>query len=267
MKQLKKHLIVWSRLIRLELMTDLQYRLNFLFTFLATTAWLICELLFIHFLLQSYHTIAGWNEYQIGLLVGTNQIWVGGAFYLIIWPSLVTFAELLRSGAADKIFTLPIGTRFYVSIFKFNWTSLSIAVNGVVLMIYCMIKLQLTFTFLNIICYFVLLLVSGWIIYCIQYIAMSTTFWFTKAGSILYFVNILDRFTRFPYEIFAKGILFIFFTFVVPVVIISNVPVRALLGILDVKLVLYSIITAVIFTIISQIVWKVGLRRYESASS
>ncbi len=49
--------------------------------------------------------------------------------------------------------------------------------------------------------------------------------------------------------------------------IISNVPVRALVGILDIKYAFYSVIVAVIFTIISNVIWKMGLKRYESASS
>jgi len=267
MNRVKKYLKVWFRLVKLEIITDMQYRLNLLFGFLGTSAWLACELLFIHFLLQRYDTIAGWNEYQIGLLVGTNQLWVGGAFYLIIWPSLVSFFELVKYGDSDKLLTFPIKTRFYISIHKMDFSSLSILFNGLIILIYCLLKLGISLTLMNIICYVFLLSISIWIIYCIQFIVMCAVFWFTEVGSVLYIINAFDRFSRFPYEILGKGTLLIIFTFVIPIMIISNVPVRALVGILDIKYAFYSVIVAVIFTIISNVIWKMGLKRYESASS
>ncbi|MBU0975784.1 ABC-2 family transporter protein [Patescibacteria group bacterium] len=248
-------------------MTDLQYRLNFVFSFFATASWLVAELLFINFLISDYSSIAGWNTYEIGLLLGTNQIWVGGFFYLIIWPSLGTFAEYVRTGSSDKIFTYPINARFYVSTFKTNWTSLTILLNGLILIGYCFFKLGYLPNLPQILTYIFFMLISGWMIYCIQFIATSIVFWVTNAGSFLYIVNTIDRLSRFPYEIYTKGAFFILFTFVIPIALISNVPSRALLGIFDFKYAVYSILVALALTALSGLVWKAGLKKYESASS
>lgn len=267
MKQVKRYFKIWGILIRLGLMTELQYRLNFLLTFIATTSWLIAEIMFIYFVTQRFNAIAGWSQNQLILLLGVNQIWVGGAWFPIIWPSLVTFAERIKSGEADKIFTLPINTQFYISVFRISWSSFSVMINGIILVTYSLTKLEVVPSFNAIFSFLVLISISSWIIYCIQYIAMSLTFWLIETGSHLYIVYTMDRLCRFPYEIFAKGSLLILFTFVLPVSIITNVPARALLGILDWEFVVYALIVAIWLTIVSQVVWKMGLRRYESASS
>jgi ABC-2 type transport system permease protein len=267
MRQVKRYLKIWRILIKLELMTDFQYRLNFLLTFIATTSWVIAEILFIRFVTQKYETIAGWNFNQLNLLLGINQIWVGGFFYFIAWPSLVTFSEMIKEGGADKILTLPINTRFYISVFRISWPSLGIMINGIILTIFSLVKLEVTVTFSSVVLFVIFLLLSCWIIYCIQYIAICITFWLIEAGTYLYLINTFDRLSRFPYEIFIKGSFFILFTFVLPVSIITNVPARTLLGILEWKFVIYALIVAIWLTIVSQIVWKMGLRRYESASS
>jgi ABC-2 type transport system permease protein len=266
-KKTQRYLRIFKILLRIELMTDIQYRLNFVFTFLSTTLWVLSELAFLSFLLLRYQTFAGWNIYEMALLVGFNQLWAGGVLYFIVWPSLITFAEYIKAGAIDKILTYPISTRYYISVFRINWASLSIVFNGVVIIIYSLVKLKYFPSIGQIILFFILGLLSYWIIYCIQFIASCLTFWLTNAGSYLYIISTLDRLSRFPYEIFSKGIFFMLFTFVVPVTIISNVPVRALIGILDWKFVLYTSIVAIIFSILSHVLWKLGIRRYESASS
>lgn len=266
-KKIKKYLKIFYFLAKLDFMIDLQYRVNFIFTYFATSFWLVSELLFIHFLLYRYTTIAGWDYFKMALLIGVNQIWVGGAFYFIIWPSLASFAELIRTGGADRIFSLPISTRFYVSAFRTNWSSLLISVNGLIVCAYSLNKIGVSLSIGKILLFLVLISLSIWIIYCIQFIAMCFTFWLTRTGSILYIIGTIDRLSRFPYEIFSKGILFILFTFVLPIAIICNVPARALIGILEVRYVIYGLIVVLILTILSQIIWKLGLRRYESASS
>ena len=263
----RKYTKVFKRLVKLELMTDLQYRLNFLFVFLSTTAWLFAEILLLQFLVARYDSIAGWNIYQLAFLVGVNQLWVGGAFYFIIWPSLASFAQMIKTGASDKLLTLPINTRFYISVHKINWTSLTICLNGILLCIYCVAKLQLTISFEQIMLFGVFIFISTFIVYCIQFIATCITFWLINAGSFLYIVNTVDRLSRFPYEIYLKGVFFFAFTFVLPIAVISNVPARIVFGTIEVKFLVYALVVAIMLYVISSVLWKKGLRRYESASS
>jgi len=250
-----------------ELMTDLQYRINFLFGFLGTIGWLFGELAFLHFLIGQYDSIAGWDFYEMALLVGINQIWVGGLFYFMVWPSLSTFAEYIRTGELDRILVRPIESKFYLSVFRIDWPSLAIAFTGFIVVCYSLLHIPGSITISSVLSFIPLLILSCWIVYNVQFIASCSAFWITNAGSAIYIIGAIDRLSRFPYEIFTKGIVFILFTFVVPITIISNVPARALLGILEFKYVLFSLFIGLVLFMVSRIVWKLGLRRYESASS
>ena len=263
----KKYFRVLRTFVKAELMTDLAYRVNFIIIFVGSLFWVIAELAFFHFLLLKYQAIAGWNYNQILLLVGVNQLWIGGCFYLIVWPSLTTYAEMIRTGGLDKILTLPIQTRFYISVFKFDWTSLTMMLQGIIITIYAFTKMNAVFTIERFIAFIALLVLSYWIVYCIQFIVSSSTFWLTKAGSVQYVISALDRVSRLPYEVLSKGILFVVFTLIIPVAIIGNIPARALLGILDLEYLAYGVVSALMLTVVSHIIWKLGVRRYESASS
>lgn len=263
MKNIRKKIKIFARFVRLEFMTDLQYRTNFVLKFFATTGWLISELLFINFMMYRYNNIAGWGLFEIAALVAVNQIWIGFAFYFMIWPSLATFARDVREGRADQYFLKPVSARFLVSIFRLDWSSLTIGLNGVIVLIYSLIKLNIQVTLLSSIIFIAMLFLTMWIVYCIQFIVTSMVFWMKNASNIIYFISSIDRLSRFPYEIFAKGIFFIVFTFIIPVTIITNVPTRALLGILEWDFVFYTLVSAVMLTLVSQIVWKAGVKRYE----
>lgn len=121
-----KHFKILTIYIKTWIMISLQYRINFLFSFLGTSLWLISELLFFYFLFARYNVIAGWTYEQIIVLIGVNQMWIGSIYFPMIWPSLVRFSEQIRKGGIDKLLTLPISARFHVSIQKFDWTGITV---------------------------------------------------------------------------------------------------------------------------------------------
>ena len=264
---MKRLLKITVLLVRSEIMIDLQYRINFLFSFIGVYFWLFAELLFFNFLLNRYKAIAGWSFEQILLLVGINQMWVGGFFYLIIWPSLTTFANLIKGGGIDKILTYPVNTRFFLSVFKFDWTSITMFVQGLVLTIYALTKLSLNLSVSSVILALLLFLLSGWLVYSTQYMISCFMFWLINAGSIQYFFQAFDRFSRLPYEIMTSKFVFVIFTLLIPIALVSNLPARALLDVLDWQIVSWGIFSGIFLFILSHIVWRLGLKRYESASS
>jgi len=102
--------------------------------------------------------------------------------------------------------------------------------------------------------------------YALLLILMSLAFWMTRAqGFINAYYNVF-QIARLPREAF-HGMTRIVFTWAVPLLLIANVPARALLyGLNAHDLAAMAGVTALLFAL-STAIFQTGLRRYGSASS
>jgi ABC-2 type transport system permease protein len=95
---------------------------------------------------------------------------------------------------------------------------------------------------------------------------MSLAFWMTRAQGFMFAYYNVFQIARLPREAF-HGVTRIAFTWVVPLLLIANVPARTLLyGLNGLDLAGMAGATAVLLTL-SRVVFQAGLRRYGSASS
>jgi ABC-2 type transport system permease protein len=95
----------------------------------------------------------------------------------------------------------------------------------------------------------------------------SVSFWTVRAQGIVWGYYNLFNIARMPDEAF-RGVFKGVFTFVLPVLLVSNVPVRVLAGKITspfVCLVLFGL--GIFWAVCSEWFWRFSLRRYTSASN
>jgi ABC-2 type transport system permease protein len=100
-----------------------------------------------------------------------------------------------------------------------------------------------------------------------MFILASISFWTVRAQGIVWGYYNLFNIARMPDEAF-KGVFKAVFTFALPVLLVSNVPVRVLSDRLESwhSWMLLLLIGAM-WALISEWFWSLSLRRYTSASS
>ena len=115
---------------------------------------------------------------------------------------------------------------------------------------------------------FLALCVVGVLIhYCLMFMRAAVSFWTVRAQGIVYGCYNLFNIARLPDEAF-RGVFKAVFTFVLPVLLVSNVPVRLLTDTLHSQAWLLVLLAmAVVCALASEWVWRISLRRYTSASS
>jgi len=92
--------------------------------------------------------------------------------------------------------------------------------------------------------------------------------WTVRAQGIVYGYYNLFQIARMPDEAFGRGAFRAVFTFALPMLLVSNVPVRLLTDKLaSLEPILLLLGMAVICAAVSEWVWRVSVRRYTSASS
>ena len=95
----------------------------------------------------------------------------------------------------------------------------------------------------------------------------TVSFWTVRAQGIVYGYYNLFNIARMPDEAFPRGIFKSVFTFALPVLLISNVPVRLLVDRMTSSSCLLLLGMAVGCALLSTWIWRISVKRYRSASS
>src|SRR5438445_335355 len=118
---------------------------------------------------------------------------------------------------------------------------------------------------------FVLLFVCGLAIaYSFLLLLMSTSVWLVRNQNLMELWWLFTSLMRYPREIFRgswASPLGWFFTFIVPILIVVNVPAHLMVKAMDVRAAGLMLLAAVVLLFLSRRFFRHALRRYRSASS
>jgi ABC-2 type transport system permease protein len=103
--------------------------------------------------------------------------------------------------------------------------------------------------------------------YSLMFILAAISFWTVRAQGIVWGYYNLFNIARMPDEAF-RGAFKAFFTFALPVLLVSNVPVRVLKDkVASPSSWVILLALGVVWALISEWFWRLSVRRYTSASS
>ena len=103
--------------------------------------------------------------------------------------------------------------------------------------------------------------------YSLMFLLGTISFWTVRAQGIVWGYYNLFNIARLPDTAF-RGTYRTVFTFILPVLLVSNVPARTLLDRMDSPVSLLVLgLMAVVCLALSEVVWRAALKRYTSASS
>ena len=263
---LGRYLTIYLALWKNSVTRETMFKGNFLLWILVEIIWFSLQLCFIRVLFLHTDTIGSWTQWQVVMLVGASQFiqQIYQAFFLI---NCVNLSELVRTGKMDFLLLLPINPRFVVSLRQVDLGGFINAGFGVVVMLYAARQIPIAPSIATVLGFLALCVVGVLIHYCLMFMLASVSFWTVRAQGIVYGYYNLFNIARLPDEAF-RGVFKAVFTFVLPVLLVSNVPVRLLTNTLHSQgwlLVLLGM--AGLCALASEWVWRISLRRYTSASS
>lgn len=257
---------VYAALWKNSVTREMIFKTNFLLWIVVEVLWFGLQLSFIGVLYLHTETIGTWTQWQVVLLIGASHFiqQIFQAFFLINCTNL---SELVRNGKLDFLLLLPVNTRFVVSLRQVDLGAFVNATIAVFVMSYAAIRLGLTPTPGRVLSFLVLCLAGVLIHYSLMLLLASLSFWTVRAQGIVWGYYNLFNVARMPDEAF-RGLFKAVFTFAIPMLLVSNVPVRLLTHRLEspTQLLLLIAMAALCF-VVSQWGWRASLRRYTSASS
>ena len=122
-----------------------------------------------------------------------------------------------------------------------------------------LLKLALVFPLL-------LLLTSTTLLYSLWILTICAAFYVVRVDNLTFFFSSLFDAARWPASVF-RGALAFFFTFVIPLAVMTTFPAQAMLGRLPLTSLVGAILGSLAFAAASRWMWLRSIGRYTSASS
>lgn len=264
---LKRYLTIYIALWKNSVTRETMFKGNFVLWIIVEMLWFALQLGFISVLYLHTEQIGSWTKWQVVLLVGVSHFiqQIFQAFFLV---NCINLSELVRSGKLDFLLMLPINTRFLLSLRQVDLGGFVNAASAMAVMIYAAGKLQLSPALPTLLGFGALCLIGICIHYCLMFSLATVSFWTVRAQGIVFGYYNLFNIARMPDDAFPKGGIFrSVFTFVLPVLLVSNVPARLLTERLTSTSCLLLIGLAVGCALASEWIWRISVKRYTSASS
>jgi ABC-2 type transport system permease protein len=266
MKTLSRYFGIYAALWKNSVAREMSFKSNFILWIVVEVLWFALQLSFIGVIYLHTNHIASWTKWEVIMLIGASHFiqQIFQAFFLVNCANL---SELVRTGKLDFLLLLPLNTRFVISLRQVDLGGFVNAGSAVAVMTFAAHKMDYMPTLAQMFG-FLALCVCGIIIhYSLMFLLASVAFWTVRAQGIVWGYYNMFQIARMPDEAF-RGIFKGVFTFIIPMLLVSNVPVRVLANKLaSPSQMLLLVGMSVVCFVISEWGWRVSIKRYTSASS
>ena len=264
---MKRYLEIYGLMIRNSLIREMNFKANFLLWMVVEFLWFLGQIVFLEVLFAHVDSIGDWSKWECVLLVGTHQI-TSQIFQAFFYVNLSELPELIRTGRLDIMLLLPVDPQFAVSTRKFGMDNVVNAIVGACIVVFSLFQLHIVPHFHQVVLYLVAIAFGVSVHYSIMFGLATIAFWIVRAQGLIYGYYNVFNIARYPDVVF-HGAFKVIFSYLIPVIIVANVPTRILSRALEAPLsglAQLAAVSAFIF-FVTRTFWSFALRRYSSASS
>ena len=264
---MRRYFEIYGIMMRNSLIREMSFKANFVLWMLVEVLWFCGQIFFFGIIFGQVDRIGDWTKWEVVLLVGTHQM-IAQLFQAFFFVNLSNIPELVRTGKLDSLLVLPLDSQFAVSTKQFSLDSVINGLLGGVVVLVSLSRLGIVPSATSVVMYLVALAFGVAVHYSIILSLAAVSFWIVRAQGLVYgYFNFLNI-ARYPDVIFPRLFRFVF-GWIIPVVIVANIPARLLIKPLGQPgwLMFHLVMAAGIAFWLSRIFWRFALRHYSSASS
>lgn len=257
---------LYSRYIELVFRSAMQYRASFLLTMLGQA--LIPFTVFAGMLLlfQRFHMLGEWTVDEVMLCFAC--IHLSFAVSECLARGFDMFSQLVSQGEFDRVLVRPRNTVLQVLGSRFEFSRIGRFVLSLTILVVALIRLDLQMNLWRGITLILMVLCGALIFAGIFMLAATMCFWTIQGIEVAnIFTDGGREMAQYPLNIYPKGFMR-FFTFVIPFGTVNYLPLRWLLGRPDSQA--WHAVTpllGLLFLIPCVLLWRYGVKKYQSAGS
>ena len=270
-----RYLAILGTFARACLVRDMTFRANFLLECLTSLGWMSMNLAF--YLLVFTYTPeigkgTGWTREPFFAFVATGLI-INSIVQAFFMPSAEELTEMVRTGGLDGVLVKPADAQFLLSLHRVDFSALANGFVGLTLLAWAVWRFESPPPLVAWLVYPLLILCGVAILYGLVIMLAAATIHMGRNQSLYDFWFYLTNFSRYPAEIYAGpwgGPLRALCTFVIPILLVVNVPARVIAQPFSGAAlwpVAGMITAAAAALVVSRWVFQRSLAKYRSASS
>jgi ABC-2 type transport system permease protein len=270
-----RYLKIFGTFVRASLVRDMTFRMNFILECVTSLGWMAMNLSF-YLLLFSYTSEigrgSGWTKEPFFVFIGTGLI-INAIVQAFFMPSAEEFAEMVRTGGLDTTLVKPVDAQFLLSMHRVDFSAFANGLVGVALVAWGTARLDPSPPPVAWLLYPLLIGCGVAILYGFIVMLAAATILMGRNQSLYDFWFYITNFSRYPAEIYTGpwgGPLRMLCTFVLPILLVVNVPAHTLALPLrgdDLRLMAAAVVAAAAMLALSRMTFQAAIATYRSASS
>lgn len=285
MERLTRYFRLLSSFARFSLANEMAFRGNFLVKVLVEVLWLGILLVFYDTLFAHTGDVAGWGAHPYLFFLGCYYT-LEGTIETLFLENALEFAELVRTGNLDFYLLQPIDEQFLVSLRKIDWSTAPKLLLGVTIMAVAMALMGWSFNPLDLpsalagvrwtfepgrVIGFAALFACGVALaYSFLLLLTSTSVWLVRNENLMELWWLFTTLMRYPRGIYERDWWYILYYgcwYVVPVLLVVNVPADLLVRGAEPGNIALLVAASAVLLFLSRRFFFYALRSYSSASS
>jgi len=251
--------------LKVGVLNELQYRVNFFVSLLQSLIQVLTGLVVIALVYSHTTALNGWSEPELLCLLGI-QILLGGLIRTFIQPNMVQLMEDVQQGTLDYALTKPEDAQVLVSVRQFRiWQIVDVA-SGLILLGIGISRLETGVGVVDVLSFLVALVLGAAMIYCFWLVMTTGAFWLVRMEQTAELFDGVYLTGRFPVGIYPPWLRYSV-TFLVPIAFAVTVPAQAITSRLAWQTLLIAFVFAVALFAFTRWFWRFGLKNYTGASA
>jgi ABC-2 type transport system permease protein len=248
-----------------SLMTQLPYRINFVTQAISTLFYFGSGLFGLSIVFNHTDSLAGWTFNEIVTLLGVYQF-VAGILSFFVMENVEKLPDKIVDGNLDETILMPENTQFLSSFGSCNVWAINDILLGLTIISGSIFLNFFQLTAIQILQFFVLLGCSLIISYSFRMWIGTLGFWLGRTGGGFVLFTSIWTMGKYPVDMYPPFIKWVLYT-LVPVGVVAAIPTYVLFhGMSIMPFTGLLILTLGIF-LFTSCLWRIGIRRYSSATS
>ncbi|SHI90219.1 ABC-2 type transport system permease protein [Clostridium cavendishii DSM 21758] len=258
---------LYLKYFSIHLKSAMQYKTSFFLNSLGQALTSLFSFICMYFLFDRFNNIKGYTFNEVLLCFSTILM----AFSLAecFGRGFDNFSSIISNGEFDRIMVRPRSEILQVIGARIEFSRVGRLIQAIIVLIYAVISCEVKWTFLRIVT-LIFMILGGMGLFFGLFMIYGALSFFTIEG--LEFMNIFTdggrELAQYPLDIYKKWILN-FFTYIVPLALVNYYPLMYILGRVDETAYLYMLspLAIILFLIICNFIWKIGVAHYKSTGS
>lgn len=265
MKKLTQGIRLYGHYVSINIKSMMQYKTSFLLSVIGQFLVSFNVFLGVFFMFQRFHTVKDFVYSEV--LLCFSIVLLEFSLGEMVARGFDMFSQMVKTGSFDSILVRPRNEILQVLGSKFELTRIGRMLQAVVMFIYAVLHCQVEWNLSKVLTVLFMLL-GGTAVFSGLFLLYAALCFFTLEG--LEFMNVFTdgarEFGKYPIGIYGEKLL-LFATFLVPYALVQYYPLLYILGRTNNILYMLSPLIAILFLLPCYLLWRFGVRRYQSSGS